>query len=266
MCCSIFHITSSVCWDLYLQGRTAGWWKKAPFVIVTSLSRQQAGGQRRRRDTSLVLVTSFSPPAAAPPENTLYVQFSASKRIVGERKHRGTNVTQQSSCESRCFSGFTGLQTSRITTTRTDKDLDRTLSVLSYTVLKLCISIIYFPEPLFVVAPLHTSNKAANKQSTMKAGRFLQRAQDANEISHGLTVEEIELPRLLLEWRNASLMLWAEWRRGRRKRGESPVPPTTAPPTPPLWTLPDSDWAFSQAAFFSALSERSSCDEDSQVR
>lgn len=29
----------------------------------------------------------------------------------------------------------------------------------------------------------------------------------ANEISHGPTVEEIELPRLLPEWRNASLML-----------------------------------------------------------
>lgn len=75
---------------------------------------------------------------------------------------------------------------------------------------------------------------AVNKQSVTEAERFLQpitlRAQDANEISHGLTAEEIELPCLLLDWRNALLMHWgAELNR----EGESweGVPAPSDPPT-----------------------------------
>lgn len=53
-------------------------------------------------------------------------------------------------------------------------------------------------------------NKAVNKQSMREVftTHLTHRPRDANEISHGLTVEEIELPCLLLDWRNALLMHW----------------------------------------------------------
>lgn len=60
--------------------------------------------------------------------------------------------------------------------------------------------------------------------------RLTHRPRDANEISHGLTVEEIELPCLVLDWRNALLMLW-----GAELNGEGgactlwPPPPSITP-------------------------------------
>lgn len=53
--------------------------------------------------------------------------------------------------------------------------------------------------------------KRVNKQSMTEGDRFLEppgaATRDANEISHALTAEEIELACLLLDWRNASLKL-----------------------------------------------------------
>lgn len=77
--------------------------------------------------------------------------------------------------------------------------------------------------------------KQSSKQSMMEAARFLQpvlhrEPRDANEISHGLTVEEIELPCLLLDWRNALLMLWGEELNGEGGRDGGVVGCTLRPP------------------------------------
>lgn len=56
--------------------------------------------------------------------------------------------------------------------------------------------------------------KQSGKQSMMAAEVFPRIPGDANEISHCLAVEEIELACLLLDWRNALLMLGGEGMNG----------------------------------------------------
>lgn len=209
--------------------------EKGCVVYLTTSGQQQARGQCQHRATSLVLSASFIPPdsCCCPKHRLLVWKVGVLKWIMNERE--GMDFTKSHSVKICTAKKSLGNQKYHFW------QYIECFCLIFWVIFCLEMNIEITSSLRFPAVYCGGRTKQSSKQTKHDGGRGFYnpsytQSRDANEISHGLAVEEIELPCLLLDWRNALLMLWGEELNG-GGGCQRVYPPQT---------LPESGWALCQ--------------------